>query len=118
MDINQVVEGFAVAMYEGACEQASISKELGVLFAQARLHCDNKPRQTGLDHDHKITSLFQQMNVGIVHLKGKCNDRSESRFPCYSRWLRHVVPFNDGNCRLTMSIAKGRGAHDALPKTF
>ena len=32
--------------------------------------------------------------------------------------LRHMVPHNDGNCRLTMPIVKGRYACDALPYTF
>ena len=26
-----------------------------VLFAQARVHCDNKPRPIGLNHDYNIT---------------------------------------------------------------
>ena len=29
--------------------------------------------------------------------------------------LLHVVPFNDGNCRLTIPVVKGRCARDALP---
>ena len=29
--------------------------------------------------------------------------------------LRHVVPLNDGNCRLTMHVDKGRRARNALP---
>ena len=32
--------------------------------------------------------------------------------------LRHVVPLNDGNCRLTMPVGKGRCALDALPNAF
>ena len=32
--------------------------------------------------------------------------------------LRHVGPLNDGNCRLTMPVGKGRCARDALPHTF
>ena len=32
--------------------------------------------------------------------------------------LRHVVPLNDGNCRLTMPVGKGRCARDALPQAF
>ena len=41
--IRPVLEGFVVTMHEGACETGS-----DVLFAQARVHCDNKPRQIGL----------------------------------------------------------------------
>ena len=32
--------------------------------------------------------------------------------------LRHVVPLNDRNCRLTIPVVKGRCARDALPHTF
>ena len=32
--------------------------------------------------------------------------------------LHHVVPLNDGNCRLIMPVVKGRCARDALPYTF
>ena len=32
--------------------------------------------------------------------------------------LRHVVPLNDGNCCLTIPVAKGRCARDALPHAF
>ena len=32
--------------------------------------------------------------------------------------LRHVVPLNDGNCRLTIPVVKGRCARDALLHTF
>ena len=33
-------------------------------------------------------------------------------------FLRHVVPLNDGNRRLTMPVGKGRCAQDAPPHTF
>ena len=29
--------------------------------------------------------------------------------------LRHVVPLNDGNCRLTIPVVKGRCTRDTLP---
>ena len=32
--------------------------------------------------------------------------------------LRHVVPLNDGNCRLTIPVVKERCARDALPHAF
>ena len=32
--------------------------------------------------------------------------------------LRHVVPLNDVNCRLTIPVIKGRCAHEALPHAF
>ena len=32
--------------------------------------------------------------------------------------LRYAVPLNDGNCRLTIPVGKGRCVHDALPNVF
>ena len=32
--------------------------------------------------------------------------------------LRHVVPLDDGNCRLTIPVVKGRCAREALPHAF
>ena len=32
--------------------------------------------------------------------------------------LRHVVLLNEGNCRLTIPVVKGRCARDALPQAF
>ena len=32
--------------------------------------------------------------------------------------LRHVVPLNDENCRLTIPVVKGHCARDALPHIF
>ena len=32
--------------------------------------------------------------------------------------LRHMVPLNDGNCRLTMPVGRGRCTRRALPQTF
>ena len=37
---------------------------------------------------------------------------------CTTPWLRQVLPLNDGNCRLAMSVVKGCCARDALPQTF
>ena len=48
------------------------------------------------------------MNVSILHLEYEYRARSESRFACYSHSY-------DGNCRLTIPIAKGPCARDALP---
>ena len=32
--------------------------------------------------------------------------------------LRHVVPLNDGNCRLKIPVVKGRYAREVLPHAF
>ena len=53
--IRPFLEGFVVTLHEGACETGS---RLNVLFAQARVHCDNKPRQIGLNSDYNMTILI------------------------------------------------------------
>ena len=46
--------GFVFTMHEGACETGT-PEGFGVLFAQAQVHGDNKPRQIGLNHDDNMT---------------------------------------------------------------
>ena len=58
--LRPVLEGVAVTMHEGACEQEVRSRGrhaegLDVLFAQARVYSDNKPRQVGHNHDYNMT---------------------------------------------------------------
>ena len=48
--LRLVLEGFVVTMHEGACETG-----FDVLFVQARVHCDNKTQQIGLNHDYNMT---------------------------------------------------------------
>ena len=45
--LRPVLEGFVVTMHSPS--------GFDVLFAQARVHCDNKPRQIGLNHDYNMT---------------------------------------------------------------
>ena len=39
------------------------------LFAHAIVHCDNKPRQVGLNHDYNMIFLFHLVYDSILHLK-------------------------------------------------
>ena len=39
-------------------------------------------------------------------------------FHALLRLLRHVVPLNDGKCRLTIPVVKGRCAREALHRAF
>ena len=59
-----------------------------VLFAEARVHRDNEPRQIGLNHDFHLQ--FHFVNVSIIHLKYEYLARSERRFAwcsyCYVIW--------------------------------
>ena len=60
---------------------------------------------------------FRPVNVNILHLKYNYRARSKSRFACYSL-VTSGGTLNDGNCRLTMPVGKGRCARDALPHAF
>ena len=57
------------------------------------------------------------MNVSNLLVKGAyvLEARAVSRAPPI---VRHVVPLNDGNCHLTIPVAKGRCAREALPHIF
>ena len=46
-------------MYESECKQGIKSRgrqaeKFDVLFAQAQVHCDNKPWQIGINHDYHM----------------------------------------------------------------
>ena len=61
-------------MHEGAWEQevksrCRLASGFDLLYAQARVHGDNKPRQTVLITIVTWNSQFRLVNVGIFHLK-------------------------------------------------
>ena len=58
-----------------------------------------------------MTFQFHPVNVSNRHVKGAYVLEARAV-------LRHVVPLNDGNCRLTIPVAKGRCARDTLPHAF
>ena len=62
--LRPVLEGFVVPMHEGACETG-----FDVLFAQARVHWDNKSRQIGLNPDYNMTFSVSPVNVSNLHAK-------------------------------------------------
>ena len=93
-------------MHQGACETEVKSD---VLFEQAR--------QQTPDRSVVITIItwhfqFRPVNVSIPHLK------YDEPFRVLLPLLPYVVPLNDGNCRFTMPVDKGRCARDALPHAF
>ena len=59
-------------------------------------------------HPAKVSNLHEE---GAYVLEARAVSRA---LPL----LRHVVPLNDGNCRLTIPVVKGRRARDALPHVF
>ena len=102
-----VMEGFVVAMQEGACEQevkywGCLAEGFDALFTQTWVHRDNKPQQISLNRDYIMTFQFHLMNVSILHLKYQYGARSESRFACYSHcyvmWCPLTMKFVDLQC--------------------
>ena len=107
---------------------------LKIDFQQARLHCDNKPRQIGLDHNYmKLHETFNStswMSVFAINTNMVLESRAVSRaspivlainctvLNSILASLRHVTPLNDENCRLIKPVGQGRSARDALPDTF
>ena len=59
------------------------------------------------------------MNIVVsnLHVKGTYVLKARA-VSCTPPLLRHVVPFNDGNCRLTIPVIKGCCACEALPHAF
>ena len=80
--VRPVLEGLVVTMHEDACETGSqIPRALDVLFAQARVHCDNKPRQIVLNHDYNMTFSISWMVVfsawnTIIELEARAVSRA------------------------------------------
>ena len=77
-----ILEGLVVSMNEGACEQEVKSRDssvdwFDVLFAQAWVHCDNKLRQIGLNHNFHIAFSISG-RASIPHLEYESH--------CYVTW--------------------------------
>ena len=88
-------------------------------------YCSHKPECIGSTNPDRsvLTKIikchfhFHPVNVSNLNVKGTyvLVARAVSRAPPL---LRHVVPLNDGSCRLTILVVKGRSAREALPHTF
>ena len=113
--LRLILQGFVVTTHSSLCEHEQASG-LNVLFPQALVHCDNKSRRIGLNHDYNIAFLISPENVNFLHLKWVYAARSKSRFTCYSHY--YVMTLNDGYDRLTMPVVKRCCARDAPPDTF
>ena len=57
-------------MQEGAGETGLTPSGFDVLFAQAGVHSDNKPRKIGLNHDYNITFSISPREFSNLHVKG------------------------------------------------
>ena len=110
-------------MQDGACKQevqsrGCLAEWLGVLFAQASVHSDHKIQQIGHNHDYCMTFVVSSRGCYYSPLKRRIwySKREPSRVLLLL--LRHVVPLDDKNDRLTMPVVKGRCACVALSNTF
>ena len=109
-------------MHEGACETGSQSRGRS---PRDLTYCSHKPECIGTtnpDRSVLITIItwhfqFHPGNVSNLHVKGAYVLEARAVY-ALPPLLRHVVPLNDGNCRLTIPVVKGRCARDALPHAF
>ena len=87
-------------------------------------YCSHKPECIGTTNPDRsvlitiITWHFQFHPVNVSNLRVKGAYVLEARAVSRAPLLRHVVPLNDGNCRLTIPVVKGRCAREALPHAF
>ena len=88
------------------------------LFAQAQVHCDNKPRQIGLNHNYNMTFLISPHGCPYSPLKWRSSRSKREPFRVLLPLLRHVAPLSDGKLLSHNAVVKGRCAHDAIPWTF
>ena len=121
--LRPALEGFVVTMHEGACETGSqipTAKPEGfdVLFAQARVHCDNKPRQIGLNNNYNMTFLISPHGCPYSPLKWRSSRSKREPFRVLLTLLRHVAPLSYGKLLSHNAVVKGRCARDAIPWTF
>ena len=111
--LRPVIEGSVVTIHSGLYEKyvqslSLTAPGLDLLFTQARVHCGNKPRHFGLDHDYDMTFLTSPVNISTIHLKDEYGARSKGR-------ATPIVTSrgNYGNNLLTMLFVKIRCVRDA-----
>ena len=95
-----------------------VARGIGVLFAQARVHCDNKPRQIGLNHNYNMTFLISPHGCPYSPLRWRSSRSKREPFRLLLPLLRHVAPLSDGILLSHNAVVKRRCARDAIPWTF
>ena len=78
-----------------------------VLFAQARVHCDNKPRQIGLNHNYNMTFLISPHGCPYSPLKWRSSRSKQEPFRVLLPLLLHVAPLSDGKLLSHNAVVKG-----------
>ena len=111
-----VVEGFVITMHKDGCKKQEV--KFDILFAQARVHWDNKHWQISLNHNYNITFIISlyKCEYSALEIWILCSMREPIHMllPLFSL----VVPLNDRNFCLTMPVVKGCCACDLLHDTF
>ena len=97
--------------HEGACEQ----KDWRYFLHKAKCIVTMNPNRIVLIMIITWHFQFHFVNVSIVNLQYEYGAQNGS---VLFLLLRHVVPHNDGNYGLIMSVAKARCTRDGLPHTF
>ena len=120
--LRPVPKGSVVTVDEGACEQ-EVNPE--AVRPRYLMHYSHKPEcivTTNPDRSVLITIITWHFHFAswmlVSPLKTRIWCSKGEPFRVLLILLRHVVPLNDGNCRLTMPVVKGRCARDAQPHTF
>ena len=111
------LEGFVIEMHEDAFGE-EVQSRGGIGRTVCTSLMTTKPDRSALIKIITWHFKFHLVNVDIFHLKVEYDARKMSCCACYSQILRHLMPLNDGNCRLTIPSIKGRCACDMLPHSF
>ena len=78
-------------------QRGNSSKALGFYVSQP----DSKPRQIALNHNYNMTISFSSCECYYSPLQIRISCSNREPFRMLLPLLRHVVPLNDGNFRLT-----------------
>ena len=106
-------EGFVVAMYESACEQEVRTESVSPMNLT---YCSHKPDCIVTTNPDRFLILASECRHSPFKLRIRCS--KGEMFCMLPPLLGHAVPLDDGNCRLSMPVVKGRCTHDAPPHTF
>ena len=98
-ELRPDVEGFVVIMDE--------TEGFDVLFSSEYI-VTTDPSRTGLNHDYNMTLFISPDECEYYPLKMRIWGLEWESFRVLLSLLRHMVLLNNGSCRLTMRVFKGR----------
>ena len=122
-ELDSMLSGY---MYEGACETDSQIPRLIGQGIWRTAYCSHKPEcivTTNPNRSVLITIIawhfqFSPPECWYCPFEIRIWCLKQEPFHMLLPLLRHMVPLNDRNCRLTMPVIKGRAALDALHHAF